>query len=172
MRDIDPILQLLASSRARFLATLDTVPEDRWRQSSRPGVWSAAELAAHVTMVERSVNKNAVRILGVAPASVPLLKRIHLPVRISSYRLFKVKSPFQMKQELLEDKPKHIEMLAASRKLTVDFLEANRQRDLAAYRAPHPLLGSINLYDWYKFIAYHEERHRKQLRDVVESFRI
>ncbi len=172
MRDIDPILQLLASSRARFLATLNTVPENRWRQNSRPGAWSAAELAAHVTMVERSVNKNALRILGAAPASVPFLRRIHLPVWISSYRLFKIKSPFQMRQELLGDKPKHLELLADSRRLTIDFLEGNRQRDLTAYRAAHPLLGCINLYDWYKFIAYHEERHRKQLRDVVESFRI
>jgi hypothetical protein len=172
VQDVTRILKILSASREKFLAAIHSVPDDRWRQRPHPDTWSPAEVSAHVTMVERFVNKNTLRILGQPPASVAFLKRIHLPAWISSYRLFKVKSPFQMRQDLLGDKSKHIELLADARKKTTDILEANRNRDLSAYRAPHPLLGSLNLYGWHEFIAYHEDRHRKQLLEIVEKFQL
>jgi hypothetical protein len=123
----------------------------------------------HVTLVERAVNKNANRILSAPPASMPLHKRLHLPIWISTWRFVRVKTSIPMKAELIGDKDMLIASLTAARKLTTDFLEANRARDLSLYRAPHPFLGNLNLYKWHHFVAYHEERHRKQIREIVKT---
>jgi hypothetical protein len=80
-----------------------------------------------------------------------------------------VKTSIPLKAELIGDKAMLIASLTAARKLTTDFWEANRDRDLSLYRAPHPLLGNLNLYKWHLFVAYHEERHRKQIREIVET---
>jgi hypothetical protein len=172
MQDIAPILEHLHSTRQKFLAAIESVPDDRWQEAPRADAWSAAEVVAHVTLVERAVNKNANRVLSAPPASVPLFERLHIPIWISTWRILRVKTPIPMKTELLGNKNELIASLTAARKLSTEFLEANRNRNLSLYRAPHPFLGSLNVYKWYHFIAYHEERHRKQIREIVETFRL
>jgi len=172
VKDIAPILRHLQATRDKFLEAIDSFPDDRWRESPRAGVWSAAEVVAHVTTVERAINKNAHRVLGAPPVTVSFLKRFHIPLRAASYRFRRVKSPVPLKPELIRDKQAQLESLAAVRKITTDFLESTRDRDLSGYRAPHPYFGSLNLYQWHHFIAFHEERHRKQLREIVDSFQL
>ena len=71
---------------------------------------------------------------------------------------------------LIADRPDALSHLAAAREGTVAFIESTRGRDLSAYRFPHLFLGSLNIYDWVRTIAYHELRHAKQIREVVETF--
>jgi len=52
---------------------------------------------------------------------------------------------------------------------TLAFIQSTRGQDLSAYRLPHPFLGSLNIYDWFRTIAYHDLRHAKQIREVVET---
>jgi DinB family protein len=94
---------------------------------------------------------------------------LHIPIWISTWRLFRVKTSIPLKAELIGDNAMLIASLTAARKLTTDFLKANRDRDLSLYRAPHPFLGNLNLYKWHHFVAYHEERHRKQIREIVKT---
>ncbi len=172
MRGISPILQHLHVTRQKFLAAIESVPDRRWHEPPRPGAWSAAEVVAHVTLIERAVNKNVSRAVGAPPTSVPVWKRLHLPVWIATWRLVRVKTAIPIKAELICDKNELISSLIAARKLTTGFLEANCDRDLGQYRAPHPFLGNLNLYEWIHFIAYHEERHRKQIREIVDTFQV
>jgi hypothetical protein len=62
-------------------------------------------------------------------------------------------------------------MLAALREVrseTIAFLDALPRRDLGVYRWSHPFFGSLNFYDWFRMVAYHEIRHSKQIREIVE----
>jgi hypothetical protein len=52
IKNLFPIFGFLETSRARFISTSDEIPESRWRQSPASGVWSAAEIVAHVGMIE------------------------------------------------------------------------------------------------------------------------
>ncbi|MFZ0038620.1 MAG: DinB family protein [Candidatus Acidiferrales bacterium] len=172
MPDIARILEHLHATRQKLLATIASVPDQYWLDAPRAGAWSPAQVVAHVTQVERAVNKNSTRLLSAPLVSIPFHKRLHFPIRISTWRAFRVKATIPMKSELLGDKDKLIASLAAARKVTTEFLEANRDQNLGAYYAPHPFLGNLNVYDWYHFVAYHEERHRKQIREIVETFQL
>ena len=59
MKDLAPILKFLKISRARFISTANEIPDSKWRQSPATDVWSAAEIAAHLAMIEESIAPTA-----------------------------------------------------------------------------------------------------------------
>jgi len=170
IEDLTPILSQLDSSRAALLEVSQKIPENRWQEAPRPGAWSAGEVIAHLTMVESRVVEVAKRILAAPPVATPLWKRAHLPVWLAEWRGFRAKSPVPLDKSLVGDRQPMLDNLTALRGRTLEFLEANRNRDLSAYRFPHPFFGSLNVYDWFRMIAHHEARHTQQVREIVELF--
>jgi hypothetical protein len=171
MRALAPILAQLARSQDIYLAAANPVPESHWQRSPGQGAWSAAEVTAHVCMVEANIIDRASR--GVQkPAKIePFWRRGHVPLPIVGWRVIKRKSPIPLDPSLVLEKQPALENLAAKRKATLEFIEATRDRDLSAYRFRHPFLGSLGLYDWLRMIAFHEVRHAKQIREIVQVFR-
>jgi hypothetical protein len=101
---------------------------------------------------------------------VPLRKRFHLPLALSTWRGRKVRTPIPLDQKRVCDKPESFAGLITAREATVEFIESTRGTDVSLYRFEHPFLGSLNMYDWFRMICYHELRHAKQIRELVETF--
>jgi hypothetical protein len=59
---------------------------------------------------------------------------------------------------------------SAARNRTLRFIADSGSRDLRPFRRNHPFLGSLDLYDWLRLLAYHEIRHTKQLREIGRNF--
>jgi hypothetical protein len=169
VKNLEPIFDLLRASRRRFVATTIEVPSGLWRVSPGAGRWSSAEVVAHVTMVEQAIIAGVKKVLQAAPKPVPLLKRLHVPVALAAWRGTKRRSPVELDQSLVMDRPDALNTLNAARETTVGFIESTRGEDLRVYRFPHPFLGSLNIYDWFRMIAYHDLRHAQQIREVVET---
>ncbi len=170
MRDLAPILDHLKSSRAKLVSISEQIPAERWRQSPGAGAWSAGEVIAHVTVVEQRIVAGARKTMEKSPVHVPLLKRIHKPLAIAAWRGFKLKTPIPLDPNLVAARPESLDRLDAVRLVTLQFIEATRGQDLRVYRFPHPFLGSLHVYDWFRLLGYHELRHAKQIREVVETF--
>lgn len=170
MKNLAPILEHLETSRTRLFKTAQEIPDNRWRESPGEGRWSAGEVMAHLAMVEDSIVRGAKKVLQASPQPVPILKRIHIPVALTAFRGRKVKSPIPVDPSLVAEKPAALERLSATRRVTLQFIESTEGRDLSAYRFPHPFLGSLDVYDWFRTIGYHELRHEKQIREIVENF--
>lgn len=170
MKDLASILKFLKISRARFISTANEIPDTKWRQSPATDVWSAAEIAAHLAMIEESIVARCRKASQAAPRAVPLLKKIHPPLGLATWRGRKVRSPLLLDPDQVHDRPKAYEVLQMTREASVAFLESCDRRDLTSHRFAHPIFGSLNVYEWYRFIGYHELRHRKQLRELVEIF--
>ena len=163
------IVAKLNRSRAGLLAAVERVPAERWQKRPGKGGWSAAEVVAHLTMVETAVVSGATKWVQTEPKPVPVWKRLHLPPALTVLRLVKVKSPIPLDASLLGEKDAMLERYRTVREQTLAFVEANRERDLRRWRRPHPLMGSFNGNTWLKFIGYHELRHTKQIREIVKS---
>ena len=170
MKNLAPIIDILQVTRDRFVAIANQVPADLWRESPGADTWSPAEVVAHVTMTEQFVIARSKKALQEPLKPVPLLRRFHRPLSLVTWRGRKVKSPIPLDSSLIAERPDALSRLAAAREGTLAFIESTRGRDLSAYRFPHPFLGSLNIYDWVRTIAYHELRHAKQIREVVETF--
>jgi hypothetical protein len=172
VKNLEPILDLLRTSRRNLVAAANEVPSELWRASPGAGRWSSAEVVAHVTMVEQAIIAGAKKVLQAAPKPVPLLKRLHAPVALAAWRGTKRRSPVELDQSLVTDRPDALNRLNSARETTVGLIESTRGRDLRVYRFPHPFLGSLNIYDWFRMIAYHDLRHAQQIREVVETIHL
>lgn len=168
-RDLQSVIANLAKSQGGFLRTADSVASEDWKTRPSDGRWSAAELVAHLMMVERAVIGKADRVAQKTPKRVSLLRRIHLPVALVESRLIRRKSPVSVDPEMLLDKEQMLAELREVRGRTLAFLEETRGRYLGEYRWQHPALGSLNVYQWIEFLAAHEIRHTKQMREIAAS---
>ena len=169
MAQLEPILEKLASAQYKLLRAADMVPADLWKKPPRNGAWSAAEVFAHVMMVERTVVGAADRIFTKKPKQTPLLKRFRLPFALAEIRVVRMKTPIPIDAQLLREKEVMFAELREVRGRTMALIEETSNRDLAVYRWRHPFLGSLNAYEWFSFLASHQIRHEKQMREIAAN---
>jgi DinB superfamily len=165
------ILDKLASAEASLLRAADTIPSELWSTRPGQGCWSAAELIAHVTTIERVVVAAANRIFRKQPKQIPMLKRIHLPFALVERRVVRLKTPIPIDPQLLCAKEAMLAELREVRRHTLALIEETRDRDLSAYRWRHPFLGSLNAYEWFSLLGSHQIRHEKQMREIAANLR-
>jgi hypothetical protein len=128
--------------------------------------WSAAEVVAHLLMVERKVVADASHIIQKEPRRVPLLKRAHFPFWLVESRFIRRNSPIPLDPQLVGEKEEMMGQLRATRERSLDFLGKTGNRDLSCYRWRHPFLGMLDTYEWFEMIAAHQLRHTKQMREI------
>lgn len=163
------IFDQLERSHAGLLAAAESIPAEGWRRHPAPEAWSAGEVLAHLTMVETAVFNGAQKVFLAEPRPVPLWKRLHLPPRLAEYRLLKARTPIPLDPSLVTDKEAMLGRYREARGKTLEFMQANQERNLGRWRWPHPLFGSLDGYAWLRMLGYHEVRHTKQLREILRA---
>lgn len=167
MHSIEPILEKLGRAQTIFFRAADAIPAEKWSSKPKPAEWSAAEIVAHLIMVELAVVGGADRITQKIPKEFPFLKRFHLPLWLVEVRLVRRKSPMPLDPSLLGNKEEMLGELRGARERTLAFLEETQQRDLSVYMWAHAFLGMLNVYQWFEMIASHELRHTKQIKELA-----
>jgi hypothetical protein len=128
--------------------------------------WSAAEVVAHLVVVERAVVESAQRAIQQSPKSIRLPMRTHLPLWLVEVRLIRLKSPIPLDPTLIDEKERMLRELRQTRDEALRFLAGTRARDLSMYQWRHPFLGKLDFYEWFEMIAAHQVRHSKQIREI------
>src|SRR5271170_24271 len=169
MQKLDPIIASLVKTRRGLLTAADVVPADEWKTRPGEGRWSAAELVGHLMMVERAVIGKADRVAQKPPKRISWLKKIHIPMAFVESRWIRRKAPAPVAPEMLHDKEEMLAELRTVRERSLAFLEETKSRNLGEYFWAHPALGTLNVYEWLQFIASHEVRHTKQMREIAAS---
>jgi len=163
---LEPILDKLTTAQTFFFRAADAVIPEQWNRKPSREEWSAAELVAHLSSVERNIVSTADRVTQKSPRPVSLFMRIHLPVRLVESRVIRRKSPIAFDEALLADKEDMLADLRGARERSLAFLAETESRDLHAYRWKHPFLGMLNVYEWFEMIAAHQVRHTKQMKEI------
>jgi uncharacterized damage-inducible protein DinB len=167
--DLATTISRLTKAQDGLLRAADSVPAEAWQTRPGEGRWCAAELVAHLVMVERGVVEKADRVVQHSPRKTPLLKRFHIPMALVSTRVIRRKSPISVDAEMLRDKEEMLAELRNARERTLAFLDETKDLDLGEYYWAHPALGTLNMYEWMRFISAHEIRHTKQMREIAAS---
>lgn len=171
MPSLDSIHDHLRSTRHKLMKAAGAVSGGQWQTSPAAGAWSAAEVFAHLIMVERVVLGGADRIIQQPAQPVPFLRRLHLPLWLVTMRGLRRKTPIPLDPTQVGKKEEMLAQLQAVRGRTLAFLEETRKQDCSAYRWRHPFLGSLNFYEWFQLLGNHEARHSKQIQEIVEKLR-
>lgn len=162
------ISENLVRAEAEFLRVADAVPADHWKTCPGEGRWSAGELVCHLIQVERTIIKNAGKLLEHAPKPLPLSKRFHLPMLLVESRLISLQTPIPLDLSLICEKDEMLAELREVRQQTRAFLEERTKgKNLRKYHMPHPFLGTLNLCEWFQMIASHQVRHAKQMQEIA-----
>jgi uncharacterized damage-inducible protein DinB len=166
MTSLQPIREKLARAQTAFFRAADAIPAEKWDNCPGLNEWSAAQLVAHLVVVERGVVTNVDRLTQKAPIPVPFPKRLHLPLWLVEARLIRRKSPVPLDSSLMAEKEAMLGALRRVRERTLAFISETERRDLTCYCWRHPFLGMLNAYEWMEMIAAHELRHTKQVREI------
>lgn len=130
--------------------------------------WSIAEVVQHLCLAEQHVLKDLKKGLQTGPAKVGFLKKL-IPMRIISWRLVRVKAPRAVTPN---DPPAMDELLTEYDQVRVDLkllcVESGTDR-LKEIRFKHPFLGDIDGMAAVSMISFHEERHYKQIREILKK---
>ncbi len=171
MTDADSIRTHIERCRAELLAAADAVPSRQWQDSPGAGRWSAAEILAHVTMVEQAITEGARKVLAAEPRRYSLWQRLHPPVAIVLWRGIRRETPIPLDRSLLAERAAMQQRLGEARARTLALLQENAGRDLRRWLWPHPFLGPLNYFEWFRLLGYHDARHAKQMREVAQALR-
>ena len=166
MTSLQPIREKLTRAQTAFFRAADAIPATNWDECPGLNEWSAAELVAHLVVVERGVVTRADQLTQKTPIPVPFPKRMHLPLWLVEARGIRRKSPVALDASLLGEKETMLGALRRVRERTLAFISETERRDLSAYCWQHPFLGMLNAYEWMEMIAAHQIRHTKQAREI------
>jgi uncharacterized damage-inducible protein DinB len=161
------IIENLTRAQRELLRAADAVPADRWKMRPAEGRWSAGELVGHLSAIERAILSRAGKLVQKPPKSVSFFKRFHVPMMFVEARVIRRKAPVSLEPQVVREKEEMLAELRGVRERTLAFIEETRGRDLSKYSMAHPFLGNLNAYEWLQFVASHERRHMKQMREIA-----
>ena len=168
MNKVDHILRHLDETRSHLLDEVADLAPDQFARQPSPTEWSTAQVLDHLALVESQLNRHFRAMLErKVPTTVGMVDRLRrLPPRLAAYRIMKVKNPSVVTPGEVQPKEQLLARLAQSRVDLKALIADTREHDLSKLRFAHFALGGFNLYEWFAFIGYHEERHRKQIVEI------
>ena len=167
----EKVLSHLEATRQDLLSSFRGLTEEEIDYQVSDNSWTIGEVLQHLLLVERAVLLRSEKLMrGELPSERSFWNRLRkLPVRWAVYRGVKVKTSKRLDPRGLNSlaKGELVRRLSDSRAKLLMFLDNNCDKDLSTYRFPHLLFGALNIYEWMMFIGYHEERHRRQIEQIV-----
>jgi uncharacterized damage-inducible protein DinB len=163
------IIENLARAQGDLLRAADAVPAERWKTRPAEGRWSAGELICHLSAIERAILSRTDKLLQKSPNPVPFYKRLHVPMILVEARVIRRKAPTPVEPRTVGEKEEMLAELRQVRERTLAFIEETMDCDLSKYCMAHAFLGTLNGYEWLQFIASHQIRHTKQMREIAGS---
>ena len=130
--------------------------------------WSIAEVIDHLCLVEGAVMKGIKLKLAQPPVKVSFLRKF-FPMRIVSLRMKRLQAPKYVQPA--NDLPPIDELLEkfdAQRANTKEICIKEGQR-LGQVCLKHPYFGDMDGAAAVSMVAFHEQRHLKQIRDIIKK---
>lgn len=161
-------LKRLDLAHERLIATITPLSPGVFTQRPSEKEWSVGEIVHHLALVEDRVIKELEKELGNPPQQLGLFRRL-VPTRIVASRLIKVKTPRAMTPSDPPGKEESIANYDAIRNKLKDLWAMHGHDRLRKTVFKHPFLGAINGVATVSFVGYHEQRHLKQVREVLKK---
>jgi hypothetical protein len=171
------VLKRLDRVHARLEATVASLDEVLFARQPADGGWSVAQIVQHLALVEDRVIKDLEKEVSRPPRKVRLIKRF-VPTAIVSSRLLRVKAPQAVNPEA-NARPAEVNEITSKASAIANYNRArNDLKNLCATHGndrfrqivfKHPFLGEIDGVATVSFVGYHEQRHYKQIREVLKN---
>jgi len=168
-------LKFLDLQRSVLIAAVAEVPPGDADRRPSPERWSAAQVVSHLGSVEASIaglfrqrlQEARDAGLGAEQDPSPILPTLDIARLLDRERALVASERVRPPEAPVMD-----EVLATLERTRGILRRAVVLADglaIGEVTAPHPFLGSLNLYQWLIFLAAHEARHAAQIRTIAET---
>ncbi len=140
-------LNRLDSTQRKIATTIGTLETGLFRKRPAENEWSIAEVIHHLRLVEERVLSDLNASVQRPQGKVGMLKKL-VPMRIVSLRFYRVKAPKAVQ-------PGNPPPKGRARLRQISFR--------------HPILGNLDGVAAISMVAFHEQRHYKQIREILKK---
>jgi hypothetical protein len=163
-------LRSLQSTHDAFLKSIAGLSEKQWKFKPAPDRWSVAEVAEHIAISESMIFGMVQGKVMTSPAApekrAEVAGKDEIVLTKVPDRSRKAQAPeFLKPTNRWATEAELTKAFEDSRKATMDYVRTTND-DLRDHFGPHPLLGSLDAYQWILLISAHSERHTKQIEEV------
>ena len=171
------VLKRLDRVHEKLLATVASLDEVSFAKPPAAGSWSVSQIIQHLALVEDRVIKDLEKEISRPPRKVRLVRRF-VPTSIVSSRLLRVKSPQAVNPETHprpsdgNEVPTKANAIANYNRARNDLKHLCKTHGNNRFRQivfKHPFLGELDGVATVSFVGYHEQRHFKQIREVLKT---
>jgi len=158
----------LSDAQEQFSAVVKSIDQKTSERQPSPGEWSVGEVVHHLILMERKI-RQMVRAMrwGLMSKKLPPEMRKPAPLKKVSERKERVKTfatfiPLHGRT-LVES----LQKLDSERQKTIKFSRRVNLDKLHPRYVRHPFIGALNGEEWILFLAHHQERHAKQIEEIL-----
>jgi uncharacterized damage-inducible protein DinB len=164
----DRAIAELTASRQQFLDSVAGLSPAQWNFKPDEKTWSVAECAEHITVSEDVIFGVASKEAMAAPAAPDkksavtddfiLAAVVNRTQKFQAPEILRPTHRFATTQEMID----HFKQ---SRERTIAYVR-DTQDDLRAHFYDHPVLKTLDAYQWILLLSAHTRRHTAQLNEV------
>lgn len=158
----------LDATHEKLIATVTPLPAQLFSQRPSETEWSVSEILHHLRLVEDRVTQELEKALAASPQRLGLLRRL-IPTSIVGSRLIKVKAPRSVTPIAAPEKEKSLAQYNQTRSQLKSLCATHGRERLRLTVFKHPFLGRITGVAAVSFLGYHEQRHLKQINEVLKQ---
>lgn len=168
---IREVLDYLDHYRSELEKAIEAVPAAARDVRTQEDRWSVAEILEHLGMVEQRVGGvvmgqlEANPDLPQEPDSSSIIPTLDLASLLDRDKPLVARENSIPRRGLSTSAA--LSLLDESRRSLRSALIAADGKALGTVTVEHPRLGLLNLYQWVLFLAAHEGRHAKQIREIA-----
>jgi DinB superfamily len=163
-------LKSFQTTRDNFLKSIAGLSQKQWTFKPAPDRWSVAEVAEHIAVSESSLSGLVEKQIMTSPAAPEKREQVkgkdELILQRVPDRSHKAQAPeFLRPTGRWATEADLTKAFEESRKATMDYIRTTND-DLRDHFFDHPLLGTLDGYQWLLLISAHSARHTAQIEEV------
>lgn len=168
---LDEIIDELHACREELLQAVASAPESLHQARATEGKWTLAQVLEHLWLAENGSGRLVTKLIREAQDNGHVeTEQSSLLNTLDHHNVANPKQRMRAPEMIRPTEGMSVETaltrLRESRERLLKSLQAARGLALGKVSAPHPALGPLDAYRWLLFLAQHERRHARQIREM------
>jgi uncharacterized damage-inducible protein DinB len=165
----DRAVRHLLETRTAFLKSIEGLSAEQWSFKPAPNVWSVAEVAEHITVSEGTILELVTKKILASPIDPAKISETggkdDAVLRMIPDRSEKFQAPSFLQPQARWSQAALPAEFQARRDRTIEYIRTT-QDDLRSHTLSHPVMKTLDGYQWILLISAHCQRHTSQIEEV------
>ena len=167
------VVRLLNASQKEFLDMIENLTDAQWTYHAAINKWSVAQVSEHILLSEGALFTAMENALAAKPNpewETKTAGKTDFLERIMPTRAGRAQAPEAIRPTGKMTRKEVVARFKEARAKTMKFVETTDLPMKAhTFDHPFPVFGTLNAYQWLIYIPYHNQRHNKQIAEVMAN---